>query len=109
MNLERACKRLLGYIARRVRTKGHEIDFDSTYLEELFLKQEGLCYYTKDEMKLGANSPKTLSVDRINSDLGYLKSNVCLTTWEVNNCKQHLSVGNFLALCQKVVDNVKDK
>jgi hypothetical protein len=107
--LDRACKRVYSYLHRRVRSKGFDLDFDSKYLEELFNVQEGLCAYTGDILELNAGYRNTLSVDRVDSSKGYIKDNVVLTTWEVNNCKQDLSLEDFRSLCERVLKNVSDK
>jgi hypothetical protein len=104
-NLERASKRIFSYLSRRVREKGFELDFDYHFLEELYKRQEGLCAYTKVPLDLQAGTPNTLSVDRVDSSKGYLKTNVKLVTWVVNNCKQDLSLADFRDLCEKVLKN----
>lgn len=100
--LERACKRIFSYLQRRVRQKSLELDFDFYFLIELYTQQNGKCKYTGDDLEVSAGSKKTLSVDRIDSSKGYVKTNVVLTTWEVNNCKQDLSLIEFVNLCKKV-------
>lgn len=106
--LERACSRVFSYLSRRVKEKGYQLDFDAKFLEELYKKQNGKCSFTGDPLELGSGSRRTLSVDRTNSSLGYLKENVTLVTWEVNNCKQDLSVEEFRELCRKVLLHGKD-
>ena len=106
-NVSRACKRVYGYLSRRVKDKGLEVDFASDFLEELYFLQSGVCAYTGDKMSLEAGLPSTLSVDRLDSSIGYTKDNVRLVTWEVNNAKQSRSMDEFILLCQKVVDNGK--
>ena len=105
-SLPRACKRVYGYLSRRVREKNLELDFEASYLEELYRIQKGLCAYTKEKLEIASGRHNTLSVDRIDSSKGYTKDNVCLTTWRVNNCKQDLSLFDFVELCKKVVQNV---
>jgi hypothetical protein len=104
-NVLRACKRVYGYLQRRVRVKNLKIDFDVEFLVEIYEKQEGLCSYTREKLELSSGSHNTLSVDRKDSSRGYTKDNVCLTTWKVNNCKQDLSYEAFVAICKQVVDN----
>lgn len=108
-NLERACKRVYGYLSRRVRDKGFDLDFQYNFLLELYQTQNGKCAYTNEPLEICAGKQNTLSVDRIDSSKGYIKSNVCLTTWRVNNCKQNLSLFDFVELCKKVVENATDK
>lgn len=105
--LNRACKRIFSYLTRRCRVKGFDLDISVEYLEELFEKQNGLCLYTNEPLELSAGKVNTLSVDRIDSSKGYVKENIALTTWQVNNCKQDLSLDDFISLCEKVYKNGK--
>ena len=104
-NLTRACIRVFGYIKRRSRVKGIELSIDAAFIEELYKLQLGYCAYTGDKLSLQAGLPTTLSVDRVNSGLGYTKDNVKLVTWEVNNIKQDLEMDSFILLCKKVIDH----
>ncbi len=104
-NLTRACIRVFGYIKRRSRVKGIDLDIDADFIEELYKTQFGHCAYTGDKLSLQAGLPTTLSVDRVDSSLGYIKSNVKLVTWEVNNVKQNLAMDSFVLLCKKVIDH----
>lgn len=106
-SLPRACKRIYGYLSRRARIKGHDVDFGPDFIEELYKLQNGCCAYTGDKLSIQAGLPSTLSLDRIDSSMGYTKSNVMLVTWEVNNAKQDRSMSDFVSLCKKVVDNGK--
>lgn len=106
-NLPRACKRVYSYVSRRVRVKGYDVDFGPEFIEELYKLQNGYCAYTGDKLSLQAGLPSTLSLDRIDSALGYTKDNVRLVTWEVNNAKQDRSMEEFVLLCKKVLDNGK--
>lgn len=104
-NLTRACKRVFSYINRRGRVKSIEVEIDYIFIMNLYESQKGLCAYTKEKLELGSGKHNTLSVDRIDSSLGYLKNNVVLTTWQVNNCKQSLSLKEFRDLCRKIIQN----
>ena len=104
-NLKRACIRVFGYIKRRSRVNGIDLDIDADFIETLYNSQLGYCAYTGDKLSLQAGLPTTLSVDRVDSNLGYIKSNVKLVTWEVNNMKQSLSMDSFVLLCKKVIDH----
>jgi hypothetical protein len=46
----------------------------------------------------------TLSIDRINSNLGYLKDNIVLVTAIVNSMKNELSEENFLFLIKQITN-----
>lgn len=106
-NLARACKRVYGYLSRRVRVKGIDLDFGPEFIEGLYNDQHGYCAYTGDKLSLQAGLPSTMSVDRVDSSLGYTKKNVKLVTWEVNNAKQDRTMESFVLLCKKVIDHGK--
>lgn len=103
--LDRACKRIFSYAKKRAHEKSLDFDIDASFLEDLYLQQNGLCKYTGDVLMLQAGSPQTVSIDRIDSSAGYTRENVCLVTWEVNNAKQARSIDAFKILCQKVVSH----
>jgi hypothetical protein len=106
-SLKTACKRIFSYLNKRHKNKGHELDFSAEFLEELYKKQEGLCAYTKEVLELSAGKLNTLSVDRVDSAKGYIKENVVLTTWVVNNAKQDMPLDYFISMCEKVYKNGK--
>lgn len=106
-SLRTACKRIFSYINKRCKEKGHVLDFTAIYLEELFERQKGLCAYTQEPLELSAGKLNTISVDRVNSSEGYLKENVVLTTWAVNNAKQNMNLKYFISMCEKVYKNAQ--
>lgn len=87
-------------IAQRNGT-AHEITEGFVY--ELYQKQNGLCYYTNTTMDLRSNQEQSLSIDRINSSIGYLKNNIVLCRKDVNYMKNKHSTFVFLQICRDVV------
>jgi hypothetical protein len=89
------------------RAKSHGIPFDLTISDawQLYVDQNRKCALTGwtiefDKVKGGK---QTASLDRINSKLGYVKSNVQWTHKKVNFCKHALDNNSFIELCNGVV------
>ena len=83
-----------------IKTKRGELgfDIDLEYISNLYEKQKGKCIYTGVKMLTKKGSgllDNTLSFDRINSEIGYLKGNVVLCTKKVNVCKSNLDEDTF--------------
>ena len=93
-----------------------EITIDKWYLEELYQKQKGRCVLSGLELEFtrgGTNwggkwcNPKSCTVDRIDNNLGYIRENVQLVTWEINATKSHIQNQDFIRLCEHVVSYQK--
>jgi hypothetical protein len=59
----------------------------TTDLLVLHREQEGKCYYTGLEYSLCERGPLYMTVDRVDSSLGYIDGNVVLCCWFVNCAK----------------------
>lgn len=79
-------------------------DFDLTleYLKNLYAKQNGKCHYSGVQLTFVSNDPHVLSVDRVDSDLGYIEGNVVLCAWVVNAMKSDLGREKFVEMCSMV-------
>lgn len=106
----------LSAIKSRARYKQIEISEDLTieYLWELFLKQNRKCPLSGELLILPThyrprwNLTTNISLDRIDSNKGYLPGNVQWVTKQVNFMKQSLSQEDFILLCQKIVSHQKE-
>jgi hypothetical protein len=82
------CK--LGNIKSSAKKKGTHFNLDLEYLEQLYNNQNGLCFYTDEEMFVDFGEGKksnSLSVDKIIPELGYIKGNVVLCCNRINTMK----------------------
>lgn len=76
--------------AYRAEAKNIDFDLDHKFLEELFDKQKGKCYYSNYPMQLkGSKVFNTASLDRINSSKGYTKDNVVFCLNSINMLKSN--------------------
>lgn len=72
---------------------------------ELYVKQNGRCYYTNESLGLLRGSEDALSIDRIDSSKGYSKENCVLCLYRINLMKNDMQMEHFVKLCKLVTDN----
>tara|TARA_E500000081_G_scaffold38379_2_gene41881 strand:+ start:1827 stop:2297 length:471 start_codon:yes stop_codon:yes gene_type:complete len=82
------------------------ITVDVKYLVKLLKKQKGLCALSHRYMTriVGRNTRcrTNMSIDRINSNKGYIPGNVQLVCTDVNIAKNDLSQKDFIKLCKTI-------
>lgn len=94
------------YAAREQRGLDFNIDID--YIMTLLKKQNGKCALTGWTMEFtrsgvkGDGNPYGCTMDRINSDLGYIKGNIQLACWWPNKVKSNTSNREFIRMCKDV-------
>lgn len=64
----------------------------SAELLKIHNNKHGKCYYTQLDYSLDKHGPLYMTVDRVNSSLGYTKENVVLCCWFVNCAKNEWSL-----------------
>jgi hypothetical protein len=89
----------------RLRTKEFDPKVDWEYLFDLWTDQNGLCIYSGLPLSVEVNHPHTISLDRIDSKIGYVRGNLQLVSASVNRMKQEFSEEFFLDLCGKITNN----
>lgn len=70
--------------------------------------QKGFCAYTGRQMSLEAGLLNTVSIERINSFIGYTKENTVLVCQAVNRMKSDFGFDEFFDLCSDVVKFLGD-
>ena len=80
------------------RSRDLEVNIDAEYLNDLWEKQDGKCYFSGRQLVIS----ETASVDRTDSNLGYIKGNVQWVHKDVNKAKMELSSSDFITLCQEI-------
>jgi len=88
----------------RSRAKRNGLDFTITLsdLECLLESQNGECYYSGRQMTQCREGIDAISLDRLDSTIGYTPSNIVLCTWAANIMKCHLSVPDFISLINDI-------
>lgn len=84
--------------------KQKEGDITIEQIYTLWLKQDKKCSLSGIEIGFydGKNNSHTASIDRIDSDLGYILSNVQLVHKDVNIMKNKFSNHYFIEMCKKI-------
>lgn len=100
-------KHILGHRFRKTKILDIGISKEEAY--DLFLKQNKKCAISGVEIKFinyhKTSNETTASLDRIDSNKGYIKGNIQWVHKTINNMKQALSDEEFIKWCRKVVDN----
>lgn len=96
----------------RAKQSGLDHDVDRSYLKGLYEGQDGLCALSGIPMTIiGTRGSedywKSISIDRIDSSLGYTEGNVQLVCTGVNYMKKDMSDQMFIDFCRKVTENFK--
>lgn len=95
-----------GAIKRRARTDGYEIDFTAEWLWNLFLEQNKKCALSGLDIEIEISVNKygfgSASVDRIDSNKGYVCGNVQWVHKDINKMKSDLELDRFIQLCKFV-------
>lgn len=95
-------------VLQHARCRKHEFNITTEDLLEIYHKQKGLCAYTNQEMTyiLGKGKINTnISLDRIDSNIGYIKENIQLTIRIINTMKHDSTEEDFINLCKLVAIN----
>jgi hypothetical protein len=94
--------------------RGRNLEFSITIqdLWDLFIKQNGKCSLTGEELSFGSQqlNKKTLgtaSLDRIDSSKGYTKNNIQWVHKDVNLMKNHYDQSRFIEVCKEVANHCK--
>lgn len=90
----------------RAKQKGQICTVTPETIQQLWDRQAGLCALTGEPMTLVFGQGRihtNASVDRIDSNYGYIEGNIWLVCAIINRTKQELNVGDFQSWCAKVV------
>jgi hypothetical protein len=82
--------------------RGQEFLITTEDIVECWNKQNKICPYTGREMSLEAGHLNTVSIERINSNIGYTKENTILVCQAINRMKSDFTLEEFFNLCSDV-------
>jgi len=100
--------RQMGGYRKRAQKFGLSIDITPDFMVSLFHLQEGRCYYTGEVLDWNSYGKKhpssdSMSVDRKDPTIGYVKTNVVLCTYRVNTMKGRATEEQFIMSCRNII------
>jgi hypothetical protein len=101
--VEGRAKALLYNCTVNAAKRGHICELSVNSFREMWDAQGGLCAYTGREMTLRPGLPDTMSIERIDSSLGYVENNCVLVCLGINRMKSDLAPDTFFEMCRDVV------
>lgn len=106
---ERAVLSRLKSLVGKARGRKWKVEITFETLVTLWTSQTGLCAYSGLPLTHEANQSNTVSLDRIDSKIGYIEGNVQLVCAMVNRMKQEFAEADFLSMCRTITENTKTK
>jgi hypothetical protein len=88
--------------------RGNEFEINISDIVEIWEAQKQICAYSGREMTLKAAKSNSVSIERIDSNIGYTKSNTILVCWAINRMKSDFSFDEFFELCKSVTEHLSD-
>lgn len=92
--------------------RGLEFNLSKEYIKAILEEQNYKCFYTGEKLINGKDLFTQPSIDRIDSNKGYVEGNIVICTVIANTMKQELTINNLYAILHKFIDNeqkVKEK
>lgn len=114
-SLERYLRRTAAGARSRAKRRGLPCDITADYLVELYKKQEGKCARTGVPLELSNPTayrrvaPNTISIDRVDSLLGYTRDNIELVTSAFNVAKNTTTHEELYELCKLYIRNYEER
>lgn len=97
--------RYLGQIKRSANKRNKEYNISNEYLWELYIKQNKKCALSGLEINFGNNiNDMTASLDRIDSNFGYIKGNVMWVHKHINTMKNNFTNDYLIQLCKVIYE-----
>lgn len=92
------------------RSRRHpEPTISGLFLQDLFRRQGGVCYWSGCPLSLMTRSPFRVSVDRLQASRGYEEDNVVLCCWFMNRARSDLSCDDFRSVMLMVASHLPQR
>ena len=101
-------KQKLGTSEARAIGQGWAFELSLDIILKKLDKQNYKCYYTGLPLTFDVKMPNTISIDRIDSQIGYTIENSVICCWDINRMKQDIELDHFIKLCGLVYSHMND-
>lgn len=113
-NQSQISNRYFGYLRKCAKERNISFDITKQDLQNKFDEQLGCCKYTGIQLKFAPKyrddvEIQNLSVDRLNSNIGYTKNNIQYVYKPINKLKHSLSESKFLEFVSLIYNYSKGK
>lgn len=90
------------------KNRNYDINIDVEYINYLFEKQKGKCYWFNVDLIPSVNKkhPQQPSLDRLDNNLGYIKENVVLTCYSANIGRNENEKDVWIEFIKKIKPNI---
>lgn len=93
--------------AKSAEKRGHKCTITRQDLIDLWLSQDGLCYYSDLPMEIKPAESTSVSVERLDSNVGYTRENTVLCCNAINRMKSDFTVDEFIHFCRSVSEKFR--
>ena len=100
--IEGRAKIFLQSCKRSAAKRNQEFSLTIEDIVSFWNKQNKTCAYSGVEMTLDAGKLNTVSIERINSEVGYTKENTVLVCYIVNRMKSDFKYEDFYSYCSQI-------
>ena len=100
------------FLSSLSKKKANRRNLSVDFLNALYLKQDGKCAISGREMTYASGEgrvPTNISIDRIDSNIGYEESNIQLVCIQVNKMKAELNLMDLHEWCEDIINHGKRK
>lgn len=90
------------------KNRNHIVNIDVNYINFLFEKQKGKCYWFGVELKPSTTKkhPQQPSLDRLDNTLGYIKENVVLSCYSANIGRNETDKKTWTEFIKQIKPNI---
>jgi hypothetical protein len=106
--IEGRAKVFLRNARNSAKKRNQEFALELADIVSFWNEQDGFCAYSGRKMTLGAGHLNTVSIERIDSSVGYTKENTILVCQAINRMKSDFEFDDFYSLCSDVAKFLGD-